>query len=53
MDGGIRAHTVPELARAGADGVAPGSLVFGHDDWLGAVRFIHDQPVGGRAAGSR
>lgn len=40
VDGGIREHTVPELARAGADGVAPGSLVFGRADWLAGVRFI-------------
>jgi ribulose-phosphate 3-epimerase len=32
VDGGIRAHTVPMLAAAGADGVVPGSLVFGADD---------------------
>jgi ribulose-phosphate 3-epimerase len=52
-DGAIRAHTVPELARAGADGVVPGSLVFGQADWLGAVQFIHDQPVDERTVGSR
>ena len=28
VDGGIRKHTVPMLAGAGADGVVPGSLVF-------------------------
>jgi ribulose-phosphate 3-epimerase len=27
-DGGIRSHTVPDLRRAGADVVVPGSLVF-------------------------
>jgi ribulose-phosphate 3-epimerase len=32
VDGGIRKHTVPALAAAGADGVVPGSLVFGDDD---------------------
>jgi ribulose-phosphate 3-epimerase len=42
-DGGIRRDTVSELARAGADGVAPGSLVFGQEDRLAAVRFIRDQ----------
>jgi ribulose-phosphate 3-epimerase len=46
VDGGIRRHTVPELARAGADGVTPGSLVFGDPNWIEAVRLIHDQPVG-------
>jgi ribulose-phosphate 3-epimerase len=40
-DGGIREHTVPLLARAGADGVTPGSLVFGRESWLDGVRFIH------------
>jgi ribulose-phosphate 3-epimerase len=42
-DGGIRDSTVPELARAGADGVVPGSLVFGRPDRLEGVRFIHAQ----------
>lgn len=32
VDGGIRRHTVPRLARAGADGVIPGSLVFADPD---------------------
>jgi ribulose-phosphate 3-epimerase len=41
VDGGIRRHTVPALARAGADGVVPGSLVFGERDWLSGVRFVH------------
>jgi ribulose-phosphate 3-epimerase len=40
VDGGIREHTIGALARAGADGVAPGSLVFGRDDWLEGVRLI-------------
>ena len=43
VDGGIRRHTVPRLAEAGADGVVPGSLVFGERDWLDGVRFIHQQ----------
>lgn len=43
VDGGIRRHTVPEFARAGADGVVPGSLVFGERDWLEGVRFVHAQ----------
>jgi ribulose-phosphate 3-epimerase len=41
VDGGIRAHTVPGLAAAGADGVVPGSLVFGSDDPVEAVRELH------------
>jgi ribulose-phosphate 3-epimerase len=41
VDGGIRRHTVPELAAAGADGVVPGSLVFADPDPPGAVRWIH------------
>lgn len=32
VDGGIRKHTVPALAASGADGVVPGSLVFGDAD---------------------
>jgi ribulose-phosphate 3-epimerase len=40
VDGGIRAHTIAGLARAGADGVTPGSLVFGRPDWLEGVRLI-------------
>ncbi|MFI6480747.1 ribulose-phosphate 3-epimerase [Nonomuraea sp. NPDC050663] len=32
VDGGIREHTVPLMARAGADGVIPGSLVYGAPD---------------------
>jgi ribulose-phosphate 3-epimerase len=32
VDGGVRHHTVPVLAAAGADGVVPGSLVYGGDD---------------------
>ena len=31
VDGGIRRHTVEALAEAGADGVVPGSLVFGRN----------------------
>ena len=41
VDGGIRPHTVPALARAGADGVVPGSLVFGAPDPRQAVAEIH------------
>lgn len=32
VDGGVRRHNVALLAAAGADGVVPGSLVFGADD---------------------
>ncbi|SDS43887.1 ribulose-phosphate 3-epimerase [Actinopolymorpha singaporensis] len=46
VDGGIRTHTAPALARAGADGVVPGSLVFGADDPVAAVRWLHDLPAG-------
>ena len=46
VDGGIRPHTAPALARAGADGVVPGSLVFGADDPVAAVRWLHDLPAG-------
>jgi ribulose-phosphate 3-epimerase len=41
VDGGIRAHTVKVLAEAGADGVVPGSLVFGHPDPLVAIGELH------------
>jgi ribulose-phosphate 3-epimerase len=46
VDGGIREHTIPRIAQAGADGVVPGSLVLGYADWLTGVRFIHAQPAG-------
>ena len=42
VDGGIRRETVPLLAQAGADGVVPGSLVFGEPDPCAALRWIHD-----------
>ena len=41
VDGGIRPHTVNALAAAGADGVVPGSLVFGRPDPPAAVRELH------------
>ncbi len=50
VDGGIRAHTVKVLADAGADGVVPGSLVFGHPDPVAAVRELHGL---GRPAGAK
>jgi len=40
VDGGIREHTIGALAAAGADGVVPGSLVFGRADWLAGVRLV-------------
>ena len=40
VDGGIRRHTVPILAAAGADGVIPGSLVYGEADPRAAVTAI-------------
>ena len=47
VDGGIRRHTVPGLAAAGADGVVPGSLVFGDPDPRRAVAEIHALRPGG------
>lgn len=41
VDGGIRANTVGPLAAAGANGVIPGSLVFGDRDPVQAIRRIH------------
>jgi ribulose-phosphate 3-epimerase len=40
VDGGVRRHTVPLLAAAGADGVIPGSLVYGAADPRAAVAQI-------------
>jgi ribulose-phosphate 3-epimerase len=40
VDGGIRRHTIPMLATAGADGVIPGSLVFADKDPCAAIRWI-------------
>ncbi len=57
VDGGIRRHTVPLLAAAGADGVVPGSLVFGEADPVAAVAWIHGhrpvRPSGGAGAAGR
>lgn len=50
VDGGIRPHTVQVLAEAGADGVVPGSLVFGHPDPVAAVAELHDL---GRSVGTK
>lgn len=43
VDGGIRRETAQLIAAAGADGVTPGSLVFGADDPVAAVRWIAAQ----------
>jgi ribulose-phosphate 3-epimerase len=43
VDGGIRRETVPLLAQSGADGVVPGSLVFGEPDPIAALDWIHAQ----------
>jgi ribulose-phosphate 3-epimerase len=43
IDGGIRRETVPLLAQAGADGVVPGSLVFGDSDPCAALDWIRAQ----------
>ncbi len=50
VDGGIRRTIVPSLAKAGADGVTPGSLVFGDADPAAAVLWIAAQTVEGHAA---
>lgn len=52
VDGGIRRTTVPLLAQAGADGVVPGSLVFGEADPCAALRWIQAQPLPTEAAGT-
>jgi ribulose-phosphate 3-epimerase len=44
VDGGIRETTIPALASAGADGVVPGSVVFGHSDPASRLRWIHSLP---------
>ena len=50
VDGGIRRHTVPALAAAGADGVVPGSLVLGEADPVAAIRWIHGLEPGAPAS---
>lgn len=52
VDGGIRRHTVPLLAEAGADGVVPGSLVFSGADPLVNLHAINELVPGCRAAES-
>lgn len=44
-DGGIRAHTVPELRRAGADTIVMGSLAFGAADLGARMAWVHAQPL--------
>jgi ribulose-phosphate 3-epimerase len=46
VDGGIRKHTVPALAAAGADGVIPGALVYGDRDPRRAASEIANLEVG-------
>ena len=41
VDGGIRSSTIEALAAAGADGVIPGSFVFGAADPNEAIRHLH------------
>jgi ribulose-phosphate 3-epimerase len=43
VDGGIRSESVPLIARAGADGVVPGSLVFERENWGEIVAWIQQQ----------
>jgi len=40
-DGGIRRHTVPELRRAGADVIVPGSLVFQSSNLAATFQWLH------------
>lgn len=51
VDGGIREATVPGLAAAGADGVIPGSLVFGVQDPVAAIEYLHTLHPGSPMAG--
>jgi ribulose-phosphate 3-epimerase len=42
VDGGIRRNTVPQIAKAGANWIVPGSLMFSEDpaamrQWLGSL----------------
>jgi ribulose-phosphate 3-epimerase len=50
VDGGIRPAIVGALSDAGADGVVPGSLVFGDADPLAAIRRLHALGCGRAAA---
>lgn len=40
IDGGIREHTVPRFRQAGADGIVPGSLLFGSPDPAGTASWL-------------
>jgi ribulose-phosphate 3-epimerase len=40
VDGGVRRETVPRFREAGADGVVPGSLVFGASDRRGVCSWL-------------
>jgi len=40
-DGGIRTHTVPDLRKAGADGIIAGSLVFKSSNLQQTVDWLH------------
>ena len=44
VDGGIREHTVPKLAAAGADGVIPGSLVYAAASPAEQICMLHELP---------
>lgn len=44
-DGGIREHTVPELARAGAETVVMGSLAFEAKNLAQRMAWLHAQPM--------
>ncbi len=44
-DGGIREHTLPNLARAGAETVVMGSLAFEAADLAQRMAWLHAQPV--------
>ena len=45
-DGGIRENTVPALRAAGADGIVPGSLVFGSAHPAETINWLHSLPKG-------
>ncbi|PKP75968.1 MAG: D-allulose-6-phosphate 3-epimerase [Alphaproteobacteria bacterium HGW-Alphaproteobacteria-6] len=44
-DGGIREHTVPGLARAGAETIVMGSLAFNAPDLDARMAWVHAQPM--------
>jgi ribulose-phosphate 3-epimerase len=47
VDGGIRQHTVPLMAAAGADGVIPGSLIYAVENPLVSIAWLHSLPAPG------